>query len=249
MLAFALVACGDVNKVTPDAGLDAFQPDGPPMVACQASEMVCNSATCADPMTDEFNCGSCNNQCAPTQTCEAGTCTAITTCKQVRDRNPTAVDGLYRSPANVPFFCDYTNNLEYTAFGVDSYTATPAGYTLVRATDLANATFARAFVEMFNVRGGVPAIETFNAGNCCVSTVVGQRLQFGGALAFVAAPATTSCAFAYTADTIYSLSRTQTGGYITSLPADYLTQFPPTETTGCSDDMNPSFWVKTTPLN
>ncbi|NVB77548.1 MAG: hypothetical protein HOV81_04055 [Kofleriaceae bacterium] len=247
VLAFALIGCGDVNKLT-DAGLpDAYQADSPNVAMCATGETVCNGLTCADTMTDEFNCGGCNNQCPPSQTCEAGACTAVTTCKQVHDLNATAPDGLYRSPANVPFYCDFTNNVEYADFRVDVVTATPTDYVLVTGANLAMPTFGRAFLEMFNARGGIPALSTFNAGNCCVASATNLRLKTNGAFSFVAAPAQQSCAFSFTADTTYSFSRSQTMGFVNSLPLDFFALNPPTDAAGCGDDANPAFFVKSRP--
>lgn len=247
VLAFALMGCGDVNKLS-DAGLaDAYQPDGENGPMCAAGETVCNAVTCADTMTDEFNCGGCNNQCAPTQTCEAGTCTAVTTCKQVRDLNAEAPDGLYRSPTNAPFFCDFTNNVEYADFRVDVVTATPADYVLVTGASLAMPSFARAFLEMFNARGGVPALSTFNAGNCCLASAPDLRLLTGNSLSFLASAGQQNCEFAYTADTVYWFSRAQNSGFVSSLPLNFFVVNPPTDAAGCTNSANPAIFVKSRP--
>lgn len=41
---------------------------------CEADETMCSSG-CADLLTDEQNCGTCGNACAPGETCEMGDCT------------------------------------------------------------------------------------------------------------------------------------------------------------------------------
>jgi hypothetical protein len=245
-VALLACACGDVLKVPDAQTIDVLVPDS--SSTCQANEMACNS-TCANLMTSELFCGNCNTQCASTEGCLAGSCVpANTNCQRVKDLDATAPDALYRNPNNgTVFFCDFTNNQTYDDFRIAQFdVAPPAGYTLARATDFANPIFASAFIGFFNTFGGVRALTTFTVGNCCFTTIAGQRLQFGaGSFVFPGVgTGNVSCTFSIAANTVYTVSRTQTGGYVSVLPDDFFSVNAPVEAAGCSDGTNPAYFYK-----
>lgn len=246
-LALLACACGDVQKVPDAAVIDAYVPDTATPLTCGTGEMVCNGS-CANVMTSELSCGNCSTQCAPTLGCLNGVCVpANTSCQRVRELDPAATNGLYRNPNDGRvFYCDFTNNQTYEDFRIAQYDAgIPGGFALARATDFANPTFADAFIGFFNAFGGVRSLTTFNAGNCCISTVTGQRLQFGaGTFVFAGIGTASGCAFSYTANTVYLMSRNQGSGYVSTLPADFFTTNVPTEATGCTDSTNPAFFYR-----
>jgi hypothetical protein len=244
--ALLVAACGDVVKVPDAALIDAYAPDSPQELTCGAGETVCNGS-CVDPMTSELYCGNCNTQCTPTQACLAGTCVpANTSCSRVREIDPNAADGVYVNLNNGnAFYCDFTQQITYDDFRLGVFSTTPTGYSLVRASDLADPAFAKAFIAMFNHFGGVRANATFTAGNCCLTTVAGQRLKLGNTFVFPGqGTAAANCTFNYVADGVYTLSRNQTSMYMDTLPADFFTTNPPSEGTGCADSANPAYYVK-----
>jgi hypothetical protein len=246
-VALLACACGEVLKV-PDAGPpDVLVPDSSGLT-CQANEMVCNSS-CADLMTSELFCGNCNTQCASTEGCLNGMCVpANTNCQRVKDLDAAAPNALYRNPnTGVVFFCDFTNSQTYDDFRIAQFdVAPPAGYALARGADFANPTFAAAFIGFFNTFGGVRALTTFTIGNCCFSTVLGQRLQFGaGTFVFPGVgTGNQNCTFSISANTVYTMSRNQSSGYMAALPDDFFSVNAPVEAAGCSDGMNPAYFYK-----
>ena len=248
-------ACGDVLKV-PDAHvIDAYQPDSPPNPMCAANEtMVCNGA-CVDPMTSEQYCGNCTTQCNPTQGCIGGTCLPnFTDCKRVKDTDPMAADGQYTNPNNGNFFfCDFTNNVQIDEFRFDRFDVAPTGFTVVRAADLTGI-IGKAFVGYYNRDHGIRAQTTFSIGNCCITTIAGNRLKTGPAGSELPTfPALGSgmvtCTFSMAANTVYTISRTQSNGFYDQLPVDFFTTFPPSEGAGCAESTNPAIYVKTHPIN
>jgi hypothetical protein len=254
VLALALWGCGDVNLVS-DAGLpDAYQPDGVPMVSCAASETVCNGATCADTMTDELNCGGCNTQCAPTQTCESGTCTPITTCNQVQDRNPQAVDGPYYTPSNTIFYCDFTNHVDYQAFGFGGYDVTYPDYALMSSTELQDPAVQRAFIALVNAQGGLLNIAPgLNPDNCCLKLAdagPGEMLLVNGQYvypAFVGADQNI-CGGPYN-DPKYRYYVIN-GEYMPlPMPTSYFATRTITVGPACSDGANPGIFVRKGPIH
>jgi hypothetical protein len=207
---------------------------------------ACNGS-CVDLMTSELYCGNCNTQCTPTQACLAGTCVpANTSCSRVRELDPGAPDGVYVNTNNGnAFYCDFTQQRTYDDFRISAFSTTPTGYTVVRASDLADASFAKAFIALFNHFHGVRAYSAFTAGNCCITTVSGQRLKLGATFAFPGQGTTaTDCTFSYAAGAVYTLSRTQTSMYLDKLPDNFFTTNPPTEGTRCSESTNPAYFVK-----
>ena len=245
-LALGLAACGDVN-VIPDAAVpDAYQHDAANDPMCGADEMAC-SGLCANVMTSETYCGNCTTSCAPNQGCVAGACVPnFTNCARIKEVDPAAADGLYTNPnTGVFFYCDFAGSNTYDDFRLGVFSTTPAGYTLARATDFQDPVFASAFIAFFNRLGGLRANATFTAGNCCMTTIAGSRLQFGAQFVFPGVgTAATSCAFNFTVDAVYTLSRNQSSMYISVLPPDYFTVNAPGELAGCTDGTNPAIFYK-----
>lgn len=254
VLAFALLGCGDVSLV-PDAGPpDAYQPDSPAIPMCAAGETVCNGATCADTMSDELNCGGCNTQCAPTQSCEAGTCTPITTCKQVRGRDPQAIDGAYYTPSNTLFYCDFTNNVDYQALALGNHTATYPDYELMNAADLATPSVQQAFLAVFNAQGGLLNLEPgFTSSNCCMKvgdSGAGQVLALGGSIVFPAQVGANSFACGQFNESRFRFYLSGFSEYqAMPMSPSFFSTRAPSVIAGCADDNNPGLFVRKTPIN
>lgn len=253
VLAFALLGCGDVSLV-PDAGPpDAYQPDSSAAM-CADGETVCNGATCADTMTDEFNCGGCNTQCAPTQSCEAGSCTPITSCKQVRDRDPQAVDGMYYTPSNKFFYCDFTNGVDYQAVALGNHKTTYPDFELINAADLATPGVQQAFVAMFNAQGGLVNLEPgFTSNNCCFKvgdSGAGQVLTLGGSIVFPAQVGANAFVCGQFNEPRFRFYLSQISEYqVMPMAPGFFASRPPAVISGCADDNNPGLFVRKTPIN
>lgn len=243
-LAITLCACGDVNNAGP-AIPDAYAPDAPVELGCSEGESEC-SGTCANLMTDDLHCGSCNNHCSPLQGCLDGNCVdKASRCTSIRLWDPQAKDGLYFNPnLGVPVYCDFTNGITYEDFRFNPYTVTPSGYSLARATNFQNAQFADAFIGFYNYYKGVRASSTFDIGNCCITTVAGSRLTAGGALTFPGIGTQNGCTFSMTANAVYTISRNQSTGYSEMLPENFFTVNPPGEMASCADSTNPAIYFK-----
>ena len=243
-------ACGDVLK-TPDAQLiDAVTPDTPADPMCQSGEMVCGGV-CANVMTSDVHCGNCTTQCAPSQSCMAGSCVdRFVDCKAVKMANPSATDGVYSNgTTNTSFYCAYTTNTQYD-FRVNSYLQTPAGgYSVVRATDFNDANFVRAFIGIYNADAGFKAVDAFTPNNCCMSVAAGTRYEFGAQILFTGIGTSSYCNTAISPGMFITFGRNG-ASYGGTLPSNYFTSFPATEATGiCSDGNNAAFYVKRSTTN
>src|SRR5512143_1790942 len=133
VLALILCACGDVNKAPPDApSTDAYQPDAP--ASCGGGEMLCAGA-CANVMTSDQHCGSCDTQCAPNQARSSGMCVAVgIDCARIKLLNPAAAEGVYTNPNNgVQFYCNMTTTppTTYYELGFGQFNTTYAGFTTI----------------------------------------------------------------------------------------------------------------------
>ncbi len=221
---------------------------------CEAGETVCNGATCADTMTDELNCGACNAQCAPTQACKAGTCTPITSCADVREISET--DGIYTTPTNVTFYCDFANNVQYSAFGLGAHNATYTDYQLISSADLNQPGFQGAFVALWNRQGGLLNLAPgLSPGNCCLKSSdagAGQMLVFNNNQYIYPAQAATNisvCGGPYN-DTRYRIFLNVSGEYP---PIPLSMSFFATHTASvaafCSDGANPGIFARKVPIN
>jgi hypothetical protein len=187
VVAAALVACacGEVVKV-PDAGTpDTYVPDSPSGLMCSAGEMACNGS-CANVMTSELYCGNCTTQCTPTQGCASGACVpANTTCMRVREVDAAAPDALYINPNNGNhFYCDFTNNMTYEAFGFGQFNVSYTGYVLMTSAHFNDVAVQKAFVALYNQQGGLINIGVgFTMNNCCfkaADAAAGQMLLLAG---------------------------------------------------------------------
>lgn len=229
-------------------------PDTPQELTCGSGEMVCGDV-CANTMTSDSHCGNCTTSCLPTQGCMAGSCVdRFVDCKAVRAANPAAPDGVYaNATTNVAFYCDFTGGQEYEDFRFERFDQPPAGFTVARAADFAMPVFARAFIGTFNSNRGVRAQSTFTIGNCCITTVAGLRLRTGAVGAETnmfpgVGAGNVSCTFSMTANAVYTMSRTQSNGYLDTLPDNFFTAFPPSEAAGCSESTNPAIFYKRHPI-
>ncbi|HEY5921754.1 MAG TPA: hypothetical protein VIV11_08790 [Kofleriaceae bacterium] len=248
-LAFALIACGDVQKV-PDAAIpDAFEPDAPPnALMCGTGEMACNGS-CANVMTSDLYCGNCNTQCSPTQGCLNGTCVdKASRCTSIRLWDPAAPDGVYYNPnTGVNMYCDFTAGITYDDITMYRFDVTPAtGYTIVRSTDFANASFAKAFIGLYNKQKGIRSFATYTSGNCCFSTTGGLDHHFAGAYIYPGIGTMVACGppEGYIGGRFYTLAKFNQANADETLPDNYFTVNPPTEVALCSEAQNPAWWMK-----
>jgi len=216
---------------------------------CGTGEMVCDGV-CANVMTSDVHCGNCTTECAPTQSCMAGSCVdRFVDCKAVRMANPAAPDGVYsNATTNTSFYCAYGVNTQYD-FRVNSYLTTPSGYSVVRATDFNDVNFVRAFIGTYNIDAGFKAVDAFTPSNCCMSLLAGTRYQFGAQILFTGIGTSSYCNQAIAPNTFITFGRNGAnfGG---TLPANYFATNPVTEVTGtCSDGNNAAFYVKRSTTN
>jgi hypothetical protein len=242
-LALALAACGDVN-VVPDAAVpDAYQHDAPDDPMCVAGEMACNGL-CANFMTSEQYCGNCMTSCAPNQGCIAGTCMPkYTDCERVFASDPMATSGFYVNPDNAQFFyCDMATKTHYSHLSLALWSATlPANYVMVRATDLTDAMGSKAFIALYNQQAGMPTINTFNVGNCCIKTAAGTFMQLdGGWMGTNPCQANMMGTFKFSENAAVAPTPLADGYFTANVPSEGAN-------TSCSDNTNPMMiWQKRT---
>jgi len=236
-------ACGDVVKVPDAAPIDVFQPDMPNTVTCGTNEMNCNGS-CANVSTSELYCGNCMTQCSPTQGCLNGSCVpANTSCARVKELDAMAMDGAYRNPNNsFTFYCDFTTRKQYE-FGLGQYNVAYAGYTIMTVASF-DAGAKAAFVGYYNLVGGLPTIQTFTSGFCCVTQPNNNELNFGGTYLSLAQNGTNTCNIAYNGT--YQIMRAQSSVYAPPLALDFFTTNPVTEAASCGDMNNIGFFFKVT---
>lgn len=144
--------------------------------------MICDG-TCANPLTDEQNCGGCGTTCSATEACVSGTCMAANIhCQRVREADADAPDGTYVNPAtNDAFYCDFANSVTYDEVIMAPYTSMQTDYTLLTGTELAaDTTLQKAFVGLFNAAGGVRSAGTYSFPNCCIYVAANTALLFEG---------------------------------------------------------------------
>lgn len=251
--AIAFAACGDVQKV-PDAAVpDAYQPDAAMELTCASGETVCNN-TCTDLMTDEFYCGNCNTQCAPTQGCVAGTCVPRnTSCTRVREVDPDAPDGVYENPNNGDvFYCDFTNGKTIDGLYMGQYNATYTGYAPITFEQLSKPEFQALFIGLYNRQGGLRLIATWDSDNCCFAMAADQRWAFGGSYLFPALGSGSACnpTGGYTGGPYWLLQGVTQTLLTPPLPDDFFVTDPASQTMICSNGANPGmFWKVRDSLN
>jgi hypothetical protein len=225
----ALAGCGQVTGEKLDAALVVPKDAAPDAFSCPTGETACATACCS----------------GATQVCQANVCQpANSTCNRVRLGDPAAPDGFYTNPNdNTTIYCDFTNSKTYEGFLVNVYTTTPPGYTLARATDFQDAGFQKAFIAFYNRDGGIKSFSTFNAGNCCYTTVTPNRFFLNGTVMFIGQGASSRCGMQITAGQAYTMGE---GNTFLAAPfaANFFTTRPVTEASGCSDDSNPAFYFK-----
>jgi hypothetical protein len=239
--------CGDVLKV-PDAGpIDVLEPDSAMPFTCTAPETACNGS-CANLMNSELYCGNCNTQCVPTEGCLNGACVpANTSCRRVRELDPSATDGVFINPNNNgAFYCDYAAGQQWEVV-VTAYNTPPSGFQVARATDFANAAFVKAFIALYNNNIGFRVITAFSPSNCCMSIAAGLRYQFGPTYPFTGLGTQYYCNQPLAVGQYMSF---YVGGSppAASLPDSYFTTNPVTEVGGCSDANNASFFYRRTTI-
>lgn len=206
--------------------------------------MICDG-TCANPLTDEQNCGGCGTTCSATEACVSGTCMAANIhCQRVREADADAPDGTYVNPAtNDAFYCDFAHQVTYDDLVMAPYTMAPADFTMLTGDALAaDATLQRMFIGLFNAAGGVRATETYTASNCCIRVTPQAVLMFDGK------PLTPIFEGAYTCNFIvanrifnFSLDASAMMNRVEpQLPADYFATHPISQAAGCSEDVSPN---------
>lgn len=247
-LAAGLAACGRVEN----AGIDANTIDAAPdALVCTAPEMLCGSA-CLDVTTDNNHCGSCTKQCLSNEGCVASTCIdATASCMNIQMLNPDAASGPYTHTAdNTTFFCDMRKSpaVQYDRLAMGRYNGTYAGYSIVDSTQLQDATIQAAFIYWFNRQGGMPALETWTAGNVCTTSATTgvKRLQFGASLLFPAQGTTDPSTF--TINSLYSeelVNKQPPIFMVAPIANNFFQTNPPTDiATQCNDSDNPALYFK-----
>jgi hypothetical protein len=233
VLLLLLAACGQVEKLPVDAAIDA----APDAFSCPAMETICGTSCCVAGQ----GCNEASNVCID----------ATASCANIKIINPNAPSGPYiHSSDNAQFFCDMSKSpvVQYDALAMGRYNAPYTGYTIVNGAELSDPVIQQAFIWAFNKQGGMPALETWTAGNVCTTQAAagGTRLEFAGSLLFPSqgqAQAGTS----YTAGMLYGedlVNHNPPIFMVAPLPTSFFTMYPASGAVNCADSNNPALFFK-----
>jgi hypothetical protein len=246
VVALCAAACGNV-AVKPDARADA---PGPDAFGCAADKLAC-SETCIDPMSDNMHCGDCETQCQSIgEMCQMGHCVeTLKSCDELKMLTPTATSGFYALHDSTQIYCDMTTTpaTTYAGVGIGQVDAAHTGWTLIKLTDLQNATMQNVFITLFNQKGGLELIEAWTDANCCfASEAVGTTLLMGGHINYPipVGGANFECNVNHAAP-LYTM-QIQASPAVNATPplaGNFFTTYPPTTNAQCSGAAKPSmFW-------
>jgi hypothetical protein len=246
-MAAALAAgCGKVVKS--ERAADAALPDA---LACTAPANACGSA-CVDVTSSNDHCGDCETSCSVGAACMAGHCVDnITTCKQLHMVNDQQPSGLYTLIDGTQLYCDMTTMVGHSSLIMAQWDAPPAGYTIVSATDLQNASTQAAFIALYNNQGGFKVLTAFSAGNCCFKNdaTTSMMLFLQNADVYPGTAGASACNAAYAVGTTYQFEVLPDTAMKTAIPymgSSFFTTYPATAAPGCLVDTNPAVFWKVT---
>ncbi|MFT3695294.1 MAG: hypothetical protein QM831_19330 [Kofleriaceae bacterium] len=249
VLVLGLAACGKV-ALAPDANTDAPLKDA---LACNADETVCSGA-CVATQTDNDNCGGCGLACSDSSTCTAGHCINHSgSCSTIHAFDSTMPSGPYTLLGGVEVFCDMDttddNARQYEGLYYAVFNNVTAGYTIVSAANLQNATMQKAFIYLYNKQHGLNLLAGFTNVNCCLkqsTTADATFLALKGGNVFLATTADAqSCNLNAPSQAHFQINGN--GGIYSgmTLADTFFTTNPASTVAGCSDNANAAmFWKR-----
>lgn len=234
-----VAGCGEVVKAAPDAAIDAAAPDA---FTCSGSLSPCGTS-CFDLTSDNAHCGSCTTTCGTGETCTSSACLDTTaSCAVIKMLDATKPSGVYTHEADgTQFYCDMDSSpvIQYDQLAFGIYNTAYPDMTMVTSALMADPAVQQAFIALYNLQGGGIPLQTWSAGNVCITTspAGGTRMKWGSAIVF--GPGTPQM----NTPVEVTLSPT-TVSTSPPLPDNFFQANPPSEAAACGDSMNPAFFVK-----
>ena len=243
----AALAAGCGNVVKSERAVDAALADA---LVCTAPTNACGGA-CADLMSSNDHCGDCDTKCAVGAPCMAGHCVDnVTTCTQLHMVNDQQPSGTYTLIDGSQLYCDMTTLVGHASLVMAQWDAPPAGYTIVSAADLGDASKQAAFIALYNNQGGFKVPTTFISGDCCFKNdaTTSMMLFLQGAAVYPGTAGASACNSTYTVGTTYQFEVLPgtTMNAVPSMGATFFTTYPATAGLLCSVDTNPAVFWKVT---
>lgn len=248
----AALAAGCGNVVKSERAVDAALADA---LVCTAPTNACGGA-CADLMSSNDHCGDCDTKCAVGAPCMAGHCVDnVTTCTQLHMVNDQQPSGIYTLIDGSQLYCDMTTMVGHASLVMAQWDAPPAGYTIVSAADLQDASKQAAFIALYNSKGGLTVPTTFISGNCCFKNdaTTTSMLDLQADYIYPSAAGASQCSPSggYAVGTIYQFEiTTSTPVFVTSMASNFFATNPATASPmtpqQCSVDTNPAVFWKVT---
>ncbi|HEY0253144.1 MAG TPA: hypothetical protein VGC41_16535 [Kofleriaceae bacterium] len=172
-------------------------------------------------------------------------------CRAIHLAKPASQSGFYTLLSGSRVYCDMENNSDtaYSALSWDNFNHVRTDYTMMTLADFTTVGTQNAFIALYNdVMGNVPVLDTpmDGVGNCAVkvSATANMTLHLGTYQVIPATAAASACAASMGAAS-YGIDVLAPTPYFpqATIPADFFTTYPPTESAG-NDGANPAFWWK-----